>query len=558
MARTKKERLSNIEPLLDGKILGTSRIVNALEIVLDPGDRVALEGNNQKQADFLSRSLAAVDPARVNDLHMVMSCLTRPEHLELFTSNIAAKADFAYCGPLSRQIAESMADRTVKVSAIHTYLELYARMYLDLAPHIALVAADKADRHGNLYTGANTEETPVLVESAAFRGGVVIAQVNEIVESNQLPRVDIPGSWVDVVVEADAPHQLEALFTRDPAKITDKQVLMAMTAIRGIYERYMVTSLNHGIGYNTAAIELLLPTYAESLGLRGKICLNWALNPHPTLIPAIEAGWVRSVIPFGGEVGMSEYVSARPEIFPIGADGSMRSNRMAAQTAGLYATDMFIGSTLQIDAVGNSSTVTAGRVTGFGGGPNLGSDPGGRRHPSPAWSSMAKTNDGRGRKLVVQILQTHTNKGVPTFVETLDAVRVGEDAGLSATPVMIYGEDITHLVTEQGVAYLHKCQSFDERKTAVAWAAGSTPLGLTRDRFQEDQMRRDGVLASPADLGVRPEDATRSLLAAQSIDDLVEWSGGLYNPPSKFQSARSRTTEVSASGDRNNGGTGAH
>ena len=54
-----------------------------------------------------------------------------------------------------------------------------------------------------------------------------------------------------------------------------------------------MTTLNHGINFDTAAIELLLPTYGEKLGLRGKICRNWVLNPHPTLIPAIESGWVK-------------------------------------------------------------------------------------------------------------------------------------------------------------------------------------------------------------------------------------------------------------------------
>jgi hypothetical protein len=34
-------------------------------------------------------------------------------------------------------------------------------------------------------------------------------------------------------------------------------------------------------GFNTAAIELLLPTYGEQLGLKGKICKHWTLNPHP-------------------------------------------------------------------------------------------------------------------------------------------------------------------------------------------------------------------------------------------------------------------------------------
>ncbi len=42
--------------------------------------------------------------------------------------------------------------------------------------------------------------------------------------------------------------------------------------------------------------------YGEQLGLKGKICKHWTLNPHPTLIPAIESGWVESVHCFGGEL----------------------------------------------------------------------------------------------------------------------------------------------------------------------------------------------------------------------------------------------------------------
>ena len=33
-----------------------------------------------------------------------------------------------------------------------------------------LVAAQAADRHGNLYTGPNTEDTPAIVEATAFGG----------------------------------------------------------------------------------------------------------------------------------------------------------------------------------------------------------------------------------------------------------------------------------------------------------------------------------------------------------------------------------------------------
>lgn len=61
------------------------------------------------------------------------------------------------------------------------------------------------------------------------------------------------------------------------------------------------------------------------------------------MIPAIESGWVESIHCFGGELGMDEYVAARSDIFFVGPDGSMRSNRAFSQTAGHYAIDMFIG-----------------------------------------------------------------------------------------------------------------------------------------------------------------------------------------------------------------------
>src|SRR3569833_2120343 len=82
---------------------------------------------------------------------------------------------------------------------------------------------------------------------------------------------------------------------------------------------------------------------------------------------------------------MENYIRARPDIFFTGPDGSMRSNRAFCQAAGHYACDMFIGSTLQIDLQGNSSTATLGRISGFGGAPNMGSDARGRRHASAAW-----------------------------------------------------------------------------------------------------------------------------------------------------------------------------
>lgn len=531
----KAVRLAKIDHLLKGKLLGNEHIIEALELLISPGDKVVLEGDNQKQASFLSKALNEVSADKINGLHMIMSSISRPEHLDIFEKGIAEKIDFSYAGAQSLRVSQMIEDETLKMGEIHTYLELYGRLFIDLIPNIALVAADKADEQGNLYTGANTEETPTIIEATAFKDGIVIVQVNELVE--ELPRVDIPASWIDCIVAADQPYQLEALFTRDPRHITELQILMAMMTIRGIYERHSVQSLNHGIGFNTAAIELLLPTYGEKLGLKGKICKHWALNPHPTLIPAIESGWIESVHCFGGEVGMEQYTAARPDVFFTGRDGSLRSNRAMCQVAGQYAVDAFVGSTLQIDGEGNSSTVTSGRLSGFGGAPNMGHDPRGRRHSTPAWLDMINEQHelARGRKLVVQMVETFQSGNEPVFVESLDAIKVAKQAGLATAPVMIYGDDVTHVVTEEGIAYLYKAQSLDERKAALEAVAGVTPIGLRHNQNKVEKMRRDGLVAFPEDLQIRRTEAKRSLLAARSVEDLVEWSDGLYNPPAKFR-----------------------
>lgn len=535
----KQARLDQVQHLTTGKVLPTAHIVEALEALIKPADKVVLEGNNQKQADFLSRALGQVNTDKIHHLHMVMPSVGRPEHLDLFENGVARKLDFSFSGPQSLRIGQLIEDGLLEVGAIHTYIELYARLYVDLTPRVALLAGFKADREGNIYTGPSTEDTPALIEATTFKNGIVIVQVNEIVDAPQdLPRVDIPGSWVDFIVQSDQPFYIEPLFTRDPRLITDVHVLMGMMAIKGIYARHQVQSLNHGIGFNTAAIELLLPTYGESLGLKGKICRHWTLNPHPTLIPAIESGWVENVHCFGTELGMEDYIAARPDVFFTGPDGSLRSNRAFCQLAGQYAVDMFIGATLQVDADGNSSTVTRGRVAGFGGAPNMGHDPGGRRHASPAWLDMRTDQDPmtKGRKLVVQMIETFQDANKPTLVEALDAIAMARDYEMPLAPVMIYASDVTHVLTEEGIAYLYLAKSPEERRAMVAAVAGITPMGLARDPEETARLRAEGLVVYPEDLGIRRADATREQLAAQSISELQQWSQGLYQPPAKFRS----------------------
>ncbi len=537
LRQSRGRRLERAASLGFGQEIPVDRIIDLLEAVIQPGDRVCLEGNNQKQADFLSESLADCSPERINHLSMVQSVLALPSHVDLFERGLANRLDFSFSGPQGARLAKLVQEQRIEIGAIHTYLELFGRYFLDLTPNVALIAAQAADAEGNLYLGPNTEDTPAIVEATAFKGGIVIAQVNERLD--KLPRVDVPADWVDFTIKAPRPNYIEPLFTRDPAQITEVQVLMAMMAIKGIYAEYGVTRLNHGIGFDTAAIELLLPTYAADLGLKGKICTHWALNPHPTLIPAIESGFVESVHCFGSEVGMDAYISARSDVFFTGADGSMRSNRAFSQTAGLYACDMFIGSTLQMDMAGNSSTATLGRITGFGGAPNMGSDPHGRRHASPAWLKAGREAYGpkaiRGRKLVVQMVETFREHMAPVFVEELDAWQLQKTMGAELPPIMIYGDDVSHIVTEEGIANLLLCRTPEEREQAIRGVAGFTPVGMARDKAMVENLRDRGIIRRPEDLGIDPRQATRDLLAARSVKDLVRWSGGLYAPPSRFR-----------------------
>jgi malonate decarboxylase alpha subunit len=538
-ADDKAARLARAAFWSRGKHVAAEDTVTLLEAVLRPGDRVCLEGNNQKQADFLARSLAALDPEKIHHLHMVQSVLALPEHLDIFERGIASRLDFSFSGPQSMRLAALLADGRITIGAIHTYLELFGRYFVDLTPRVSLICAQYCDEAGNLYTGPNTEDTPTIVEATAFKRGIVIAQVNQQLET--LPRVDIPADWVDFVIVSPKPHFIEPLFTRDPAQISEIQVLMAMMAIKGIYAEYGVNRLNHGIGFDTAAIELLLPTYAAELGLKGKICQHWALNPHPALIPAIEAGFVSSVHSFGSELGMENYIRARPDIFFTGPDGGMRSNRALCQAAGHYACDMFIGSTLQIDLAGNSSTATLGRIAGFGGAPNMGADARGRRHASPAWlkagfeSRAGRNLIPRGQKLVVQMVETFREHMQPAFVEKLDAWELAETAGMELPPVMIYGEDVSHILTEEGIANLLLCRTDEEREQAIRGVAGYTAVGLGRDRAMVENLRDRGIIRRPEDLGIDKRLATRDLLAARSVKDLVRASGGLYDPPKRFR-----------------------
>ena len=64
---------------------------------------------------------------------------------------------------------------------------------------------------------------------------------------------------------------------------------------------------------------------------------------------------------------------------------------------------------------------------------------------------------------------------------------------------------------------------------------GDTDFGRRQSAEAGDSLRRRGIVAFPADLGIDVTAATRDWLAAKTIDDLVTASGGLYAPPAKFR-----------------------
>jgi malonate decarboxylase alpha subunit len=100
---------------------------------------------------------------------------------------------------------------------------------------------------------------------------------------------------------------------------------------------------------------------------------------------------------------------------------------------------------------------------------------------------------------------------------------------------MIYGDDVTHIVTEEGIANLLLCRTADEREQAIRGVAGYTDVGRGRDAKMVERLRERRVIQRPEDLGIDPLDADRNLLAAKSVKDLMLASGGLYQPPSKFR-----------------------
>ena len=115
---SKNEKLSKVER--HGKQIVAGKIVDVFEQILAPGDRVILEGDNQKQARFLAQALGMVDVRRVHDLAMVIPSIEDQNQINLFERGIATSVDFSFAGPQSHALVELIDQGKITVNNIHT------------------------------------------------------------------------------------------------------------------------------------------------------------------------------------------------------------------------------------------------------------------------------------------------------------------------------------------------------------------------------------------------------------------------------------------------------
>ena len=117
---SKQQRMEDAAELTHGKEIPTEQIVPFLERIIHSGDKVVLEGCNQKQAAFLANAMTKLDPAKVNGLNMLIPSVSRDDHLDLFEKGIAEELNFAFAGVQSLRLAQMLEAGKLRIGNIHT------------------------------------------------------------------------------------------------------------------------------------------------------------------------------------------------------------------------------------------------------------------------------------------------------------------------------------------------------------------------------------------------------------------------------------------------------
>ena len=58
-------------PMRTGKVVAAQDAEQLLLAIIQPGNRVVIEGDNQKQAAFLAKVLAHLPSSKIHDLHIL-------------------------------------------------------------------------------------------------------------------------------------------------------------------------------------------------------------------------------------------------------------------------------------------------------------------------------------------------------------------------------------------------------------------------------------------------------------------------------------------------------
>ena len=435
-ARNREARLAEAAHLARGKRVQAGDAGALLEAVIEPGDRVCLEGNNQKQADFLPRRWRRSTRRASTTCTWCSRCWRCPSISTCSSAASPRKLDFSFSGPQGARIAQLLGGRPASRSARSTPTSSCSRRYfVDLTPQRrAGRRRRRPTAHGNLYTGPNTEDTPAIVEATAFKSGIVIAQVNEIVDDGCRASTSRPTgstSWSQAdkpLLHRAAVHARPGADHRDPGADGDDGDQGHLRRVRRA-----AAEPRHRLRHRrdrAAAADL------------------WRVaRPEGQDLPALGAQSASGADPRDrGRLGRARAFAsapssawrttsrARPDVFFTGPDGSHAlATARSARPPGHYACDMFIGSTLQIDLAGQLLDRDARPHRRL----RRRAEHGRRRaRPPPRQPGLA---EGRprgaagagdaarraGSKLVVQMVETFREHMQPAFVETLDAWQLG-------------------------------------------------------------------------------------------------------------------------------------
>ena len=381
-------------------------------------------------------------------------------------------------------------------------------MFIDLTPQRrARLRRCRPIAQGNLYTGANTEDTPTIVEAAAFRHGIVMAQVNEIVD--ELPRVDIPGSWVDVVVAGRpavrrraAVHARSATYRRvaDPHGDDDDSRHLRASWRDGAEPRHRLRHRRdriaaadlwrahraegqdlHALGAQSASHAD--PRHRERLG--GKRALLRQRSGHGGL----HRGALRRVFH-----GPRRQPAFEPRAVP--ACGSIRRGS-------LHRLDPADGCRRKfIDRHARPARRIRRRA-----------EHGARSARTPAQQRgvaevIDRPNDaiGRGRKLVVQTVETFKKGGEPTYRRCARCGR-GRQAERHADRA---GDDLrrrrqSRRHGRRDRVSATRSKAWKSAAPRCARSRGSRPSACVPMPRRRPELRERGIVAYPEDLGIRRE-----------------------------------------------------